>query len=154
MRSHWPALRVLAALSAALLITSGCSNGRIKTYPVGGQVLYNGDPLKGVDIALHPMDPKNDTGYPPHATTDANGKFTLTTFLKDDGAPAGEFRVAVAFAVEAIDEGSDQGKRLSFQVPEKYHRAETSGLTVTIKPGSNDLEPIRLQRPPRSNVKR
>src|SRR5262245_35991478 len=138
-----------------LIALAGCSStGRLPTYPVTGQILYNGEPLKGVDVAFHRVDPKNDTGYPPHATTDADGKFTLSTFLKDDGAPAGEFRVAVAFAVEAIDEGSDQGKRLSFQVPEKYHRAETSGLTVTIKPGSNDLEPIRLQRPPRSNVKR
>ncbi|HJZ91609.1 MAG TPA: hypothetical protein VKE40_12110 [Gemmataceae bacterium] len=154
MRSHLPALWPAATLCVALLVAPGCSNKRIKTYPVSGQVLYNGDPLKGVDIALHPMDPKNDTGYPPHATTDANGKFTLTTFLKDDGAPAGEFRVAVAFAVEAVDEGSDQGKRLSFQVPEKYHRAETSGLSITIKPGSNDLEPIRLDGPPLPKGKR
>src|SRR5436305_1727284 len=92
-----------AALLLALAVLAGCSGGRLKTYPVTGQVLYNGQPLKGVDVALHPVDPKYATGYPPHATTDADGRFTLMTFLKNDGAPAGEFRVAVAFAVEAVE---------------------------------------------------
>jgi hypothetical protein len=137
-----------------LVALTGCSGGRLKTYPVTGQILYNGQPLKGVDVALHPVDPKNDAGYPPHATTDADGKFTLTTFLKNDGAPAGEFRLAVAFAVEAVEEGSDQSKKLTAQVPVKYHKAETSGLTATVKPEPNALDPIQLEGPPLSRGKR
>src|SRR5262245_59643767 len=119
-RQRLSALAFVGALLALGL--TGCGDGRIKVYPASGQVLYNGEPLKGVDIAFHPLDPKSNTGYPPHATTDENGKFTLTTFLKDDGAPAGEFQVAVAFAVEKVggDEGSDQSKRLLFQLPMKY----------------------------------
>ncbi len=150
-----PSVRPAAALALLSLIAlAGCANGRVKTYPVTGQVLYNGQPLKGVDVAFHPTDPKNDVGYPPHATTDADGKFTLTTFLKNDGAPAGEFRVAVAFAVEAVEEGSDQSKKLSFQVPTKYQRAETSGLTVTVKPEPNTLDPIKLEGPPQPRGRR
>lgn len=141
------------AALCALLALAGCGDGKIKVYPVTGQVLYNGEPLPGVDIAFHPVDAKNDTSYPPHATTDAEGKFVLTTFTKDDGAPAGEFRVAVAFAVEAADEGSDQRKRLPFQVPAKYHKKETSGLSVTIKPETNALEPFKLEGPPRPKRK-
>jgi hypothetical protein len=148
---HQPFRRPLwaAPILLALVPFTGCSgNSRVQTYPVTGTVLYNGDPLGGVDVAFHPVDPKNDTGYPPHATTGADGQFVLRTFLKDDGAPAGEFRVAVAFAVEALEEGGDQTKKVGFQVPAKYHRAETSNLMVTIRPESNTLEPIRLEGPP------
>jgi len=143
---------VLQILFAAA--SAGCSDGRLKIYPVTGQVLYNGQPLKGVDIALHPLDPKNNVGYPAHATTDADGTFALTTFLKGDGAPAGEYRVAVAFAVESIEEGSDQTKRLTAQVPVKYHRGETSGITVVVKPEPNTLEPIRLEGQPLARGRR
>jgi hypothetical protein len=148
------AVLVLATLLPGLW---GCNgDGRLKVYPVTGQVLYNGEPLKGVDVAFHPTDPKNNTGYPPHATTDETGKFTLTTYLKDDGAPAGEFQVAIAFAVEKVggDEGSDQAVKLTFQVPEKYQRKETSGITVTIKPESNTLEPFKLEGPSKPRGKR
>jgi hypothetical protein len=138
----------------ALAALVGCSDGRLKIYPVTGQVLYNGQPLKGVDIALHPVDPKNNVGYPPHATTDADGTFALTTYLKADGAPAGEYRVAVAFAVEAVEDGSDQTKRLTAQVPVKYHRGDTSGITVVVKPEPNALDPIRLEGQPLSRARR
>ena len=102
-----------------------------------------------MDVAFHPVDPANDTGYPPHATTDEAGRFKLMTYIVDDGAPAGEFQVAIAFAQEkAEDDGSDQVKKLAFQVPAKYQRKETSGLSATVKPGANDLGPFRLEGPP------
>ena len=138
----------------ALAALVGCSDGRLRIYPVTGQVIYNGQPLKGVDIALHAVDPKNSVGYPPHATTDADGTYSLTTYLKGDGAPAGEYRVAVAFAVEAVEDGSDQTKRLAAQVPVKYHRADTSGITVVVKPEPNALDPIRLEGQPLSRARR
>lgn len=147
LRSPRPLAAVLL-LSAAATLT-GCGDGRLKVYPVTGQVLYNGEPLPGVDVAFHPVDPKNDTGYPPHATTDADGKFALTTYLKDDGAPAGDFQVAIAFAVQSSEDGSDQTKRITFQVPAKYHRKDTTDVKVTVTPGSNALDPIKLDGPPR-----
>jgi hypothetical protein len=141
----------VAVLMAAILVVvpSGCRNdGKLKVYPVSGQVLYNGAPLKGIDIAFHPVDPKNDTGYPPHATTDAEGRFSLATYLPGDGAPAGEWKVALAFAVESIEEGSDQTRRLSFQIPQVYHTRESTPISVTIRPEPNTLEPFRLEGPP------
>jgi hypothetical protein len=140
-----------------LFCNAGCGNdGKLKIYPVTGQVLYNKQPLKGIDVAFHPVDPKNDTGYPPHAKTNEKGQFTLTTYELEDGAPAGDFQVALAFAVEVAggDEGSDQTKRILFQVPAKYHRKETSGITVKIKPEANTLEPFTLEGPPLAKGKR
>jgi len=130
---------------------AGCGDGRLKCYTVEGQVLYNGQPLAGLDIAFHAVDPANAVSYPPHAKTNSEGRFKLTSYVEGDGCPAGEFRVALAFAVEVAgdDDGSDQVKRLKFQVPSKYHKAETSGITITIKPGSNQLDPIKLEGPPK-----
>ena len=142
------------ALLCAVAALAGCGGGKIKVYPVEGTVTYNGEPLAGVDVAFHPSDAKNDTSYPPHATTDDQGKFKLMTFVKDDGAPAGEFKVAVAFAVQAADDGADQVKKLAFQVPEKYHRKDTTPLKATIKPESNVLEPLALEGPPLTKRKR
>jgi hypothetical protein len=141
-------LSILATAALALLVGS-CSDGKLKVYPVSGQVLYNSEPLKGVDVAFHAVEAANKVPYPPHATTDADGRFTLMSYVKDDGCPAGEFQVAIAFAVEVVgaDDGGDQSKKLTFQVPLKYHKVETSGLKVTIKPEKNDLEPFKLEGP-------
>jgi hypothetical protein len=147
--SHRTRTLVLVACAAAFALAAGCGDGKLKCHPVSGQVLYNGEPLKGVDVAFHPADPKNDTGYPPHATTDADGKFTLMTYVTGDGAPAGEWKVAVAFAVQAVDEGSDQAAKLPFQVPPQYQRKESTPLTASVKPGANALEPFKLEGPPR-----
>ena len=149
-------LFISAGFAIGLAGLAGCSDGKLKIYPVTGTVLYNKQPLKGVDVAFHPVDPKNDTGYPPHAKTDDKGQFVLTTYESEDGAPAGEFQVAIAFAVEVAggDEGSDQTKKILYQVPAKYHRKETSGISVRIKPDSNTLEPFSLEGPPLSRGKR
>lgn len=143
---------VASGLAAGLLmLVVGCGDDRLKTYPVTGTVLYNGQPLAGVEIAFHAVDPKKNVGYPPHAKTDKDGKFKLTSYLTDDGCPDGEFKVALAFAVEVAggDDGGDQTKRLAFQVPVKYHKGETSGISVTIKAGTNELEPFKLEGPPK-----
>lgn len=138
----------LILTSTCVLTVASCSDGRHKTYPVSGQVLYNGEPLKGVSLAFHPGDPKRDIGYPAHAKTDEQGRFKLTSYVQYDGAPEGDYKVALAFEVEAIEEGGDQSRKLPFQVPVKYHRKETTDINVTVKPGANDLEPIRLNGPP------
>lgn len=146
VRSLYPIFTV-----GLLLILGGCDDGRLKCHPVTGTVLYNGRPLAGVEIAFHAVDPKTGVSYPPHAKTDKDGKFKLTSYVADDGCPAGEFKVALAFAVEVAggDDGADQSKKLSFQVPVQYHKGETSGLTATIKAGTNELEPFKLEGPPK-----
>jgi len=138
----------LLLVAAAALLTASCEKGKLKIYAVRGQVLYNGQPLKGVALAFHPVDAANDIGYPAHAKTDDQGNFKLTSYVDDDGAPAGEYNVALAFEVEAIDEGSDQSKKLTFQLPVKYHRKETTDIGATVAKGDNQLEPFKLLGPP------
>ena len=134
-------------LSSTVLIGCG-GDKKLKVYPVSGQVLYNDEPLRHVLIAFHPVDGKNVVHYPANAETDDEGRFSLTTYLKNDGAPAGEYKVAVAFEPRAVEDGGDQSVKLKFQVPVKYHNAESTDLIAKIDPAPNVLAPFKLTGPP------
>ena len=138
---------VLILISSTVV---GCGGGdkKLKVYPVSGQVLYNDEPLRHVLIAFHPVDGKNVVPYPAYAETDDEGKFSLTTYLKGDGAPAGDYKVAVAFEPKAAEDGGDQSVKLKFQVPVKYHKAETTDLAAKIETAPNALAPFKLSGPP------
>jgi serine/threonine-protein phosphatase CPPED1 len=133
-----------AVVAGAALLLGSCSDGfkMRKTYPVSGQVKVDGKPLKGVSIALHPDD-KTMERERPLGETDENGKFTLTTYYTGDGAPEGGFTVCLA-VVPTGDDGSDQQKRVFNPIPEKYGKAETSDLKVTIKAGGNELPAFEI----------
>jgi hypothetical protein len=57
------------------------------------------------------------------ALLDADGSFVLTTYTANDGAPLGDYIVTITGSA----------------VPEKYGKAETSDLRVSVKTGSNVL---------------
>jgi hypothetical protein len=82
---------MLLTICATLVL--GCSKGPgVQTYPVSGTVKYKGAPVAGVQVAFtSPSQAKPAVG-----TTDAQGKFQLTTFAPNDGAPAGSYTVTVA----------------------------------------------------------
>jgi hypothetical protein len=143
-RPSWRRRGLGAALAGAALLLGSCSDGfkMRKTYPVSGQVLVDGKPLKGVAIALHPQDKAMERERP-LGETDENGKFTLSTYNTGDGAPEGEYTACLAVPPQG-DEGSDQQKRTANPIPEKYGRAETSDLKVTVKSGKNELPPFQI----------
>lgn len=132
-----------------LFISAGCSDGmRQATYSVTGEVRYNGSPAKGVTVVLRPVDKsKFKWEEIPQAITDDSGRFKIHTYLSDDGAPAGEYKVGIALLQPpADDEGGDQVKRDSSapRFPPKYADPETSGLKATVQPKSTVLPPFEL----------
>jgi hypothetical protein len=133
---------LLTALSACA--SSGCGDGRAPTFPVSGQVLVNGKPAEGAFVVFHPKDGgEKEKNVPrPYATTNAEGKFQLTTYEEEDGAPAGNYRVSVVWRpvpksrLEA--EGPDKLKG-------KYSNPATSGLDAEIsKAPETALKPFQL----------
>jgi hypothetical protein len=140
---------MLVLLSFFGASTLGCSNGmpQQKTYPVSGQVLYEGRPVKGLTVVLRPLDSTNFKWQEqPQAVSDDDGKFSIRTYDADDGAPAGEYQVGIAMLDPVDEEGGDQVKRRSdaLLIPAKYADPATSGLKVKIEPKSNQLEPFQL----------
>jgi len=137
-------LAVAATAMAALFIaTTGCGDGvtRIPTHKAQGQVLWEGKPLANAFVVLHPESPDL---VPAQASTDAAGNFTLTTFDTGDGAPAGEYKITVAY-YQPINQGGSivPGPNV---IPPKYSDASTTQLRVSIREGENQLPPVALRR--------
>jgi hypothetical protein len=152
MRCHlgsvggWPAL----ALSWALLAT-GCGDQdapyQFEVHPVSGTVKHQGKPLGGAIVRFHPKDPALVTvpegreGPPVMLTTTTNpdGTFTMSTYLADDGIPAGDYNVTVVIGPEgesSVENGDGPLRTPTRSVPGKRYRdPATSPLTARVKPG-------------------
>ncbi len=129
---------------AFLLAAGGCGEPgpeRVATYPVEGSVTFQGKPIPGAFVALHPKQPLVDVP-PPRASVSADGALTISTFNGGDGAPAGEYVVTVEW-YKPIKSGLDvvAGPNV---LPRKYASPKTSDLTVTIAADANKLPPIEL----------
>ena len=85
----------LALLLATVSITGcggGTDPGRQPVFPVTGTITMDGSPLGGATVAFAPQ-----AGQPTAVgKSDAEGKFTLTTYEYGDGAAAGSFRVVIS----------------------------------------------------------
>jgi len=142
--------RLILVLSSLVGFSSlGCSNGvqQQKTYPVSGQILYEGRPVKGLTVVFRPLDSTLFKWQEqPQAISDEDGKFSIRTYDADDGAPAGEYQVGIAMLDPVDEEGGDQVKRRSdaLMIPARYADPNTSGLKVKIESKSNQLEPFQL----------
>ena len=97
MRMELPRMRAVSLLSLLpLALLSGCGDGidRPETVPVTGTVLYNGKPVEKAVVSF------SCEGAPLSAVgvSDAEGKFTLSTFGYNDGAIVGTHVVTVSKA--------------------------------------------------------
>jgi hypothetical protein len=133
----------------------GCSEGP-ELGEVEGRVTFQGQPVtQGMVI----FQPKN--GPAAIGEIDKEGHFTLTTLSPGDGALVGDHQVAIQATTvgagqiaepESMEEelnaaraGGSPGKylvpgKVQWLVPEKYSRAESSGLTATVNPGQNVVD--------------
>ena len=84
-------------VSASLLLI-GCGGEKLppgmpKLYPATITVIQDGQPLEGASVILLNTDPS--TTWSAGGITNQNGKITLRTLGRYDGAPAGKYRVTV-----------------------------------------------------------
>jgi hypothetical protein len=120
-RAGWLALAMAAA---------GCG-GKASTGSVAGTVTYNGGPVSSGSLNLI-----SSTGAAALAKIGDGGAF------KVDGALApGEYKAYVTPPVpEPLPPGTKASAPKKFEVPTKYQDPTTSGTTVTVAPGANDLK--------------
>lgn len=126
----------------------GKDAGEGSVHPVSGQVIFEGGrpPPEGAIVVFNPVkDPQRfDKGYP-RGFVGKDGKFKLSTYKADDGAPAGEYRVTITWRKKkpgAEEEEEDDGPDL---LGGRYADASKSGLTATVKEGTNELKPFVLR---------
>lgn len=149
-----PHLPVALAISLGTVILVGCGGRTGPTVvPVTGTVKVKGQPVEGVQVTfMAPGAPRASTG-----TTDAQGRFRLTTMAVDDGAIPGKNSVSIANraaphetmspdnpsagydqmmnAAASASRKKDPGKGL---IPDKYADPATSGFTAEVSPGAQN----------------
>jgi hypothetical protein len=137
---------LLALTCTAFLLSSCARTDREPVYPVHGRVLDGSSrPAVGALVVFHPVNTKESSPLKPLAYVDEKGAFTLTTYERGDGAPAGEYvvtvewrrRIANPFAAD--NEGQDR-------LEGRFSNPKTSKLRFTIEPRrDNVLPPIQVR---------
>jgi hypothetical protein len=116
-------------------------------YPAEGTLSVGGKPIENAEVVFYYIVPPEELLKAggkkllrsSDGATDANGRFALSTYTNDDGAPAGEFIVTV------VPFKSRTG--LSAKAPvlnTKYAKPDTSPLRANVKEGKNDIR-LELQ---------
>jgi hypothetical protein len=119
---------------------TGCSGSSFSTqtkYEVKGKVvLPNGKPLSAGRVTFVAAD-----GLLPEASGEIypDGAFSLSTRVPGDGAAPGRYKVRI----EPAESKNPRTIRPGF--PVKYVDEDSSGLVVTVRAESSQLEPIRLK---------
>ena len=141
-------LRFIACLGLAC---TGCGSG-LELAPVSGRVTMNGQPVTQGEITFVPHD-----GPPAMGTISADGTFQLTTLEAGDGAVLGQHQVTImatkvgsgSLAPTSFEQelqGAQAGGKMlipgtvTWLVPEKYSRLQTSDLTAEVKSGTNAID--------------
>jgi hypothetical protein len=145
-----PSIRALGLIAvgmgaAAVAGIGGCSDvdpiSNAALTPVKGKVLLgDGKPLSSGRVAF--VSPEKGMEFT--GPVGADGSFSLSHGEKE-GIPEGKYIVRIdpeASRGAAKDKPTKRSGALPF--PEKYADETTSGLTVTVKPGQNELEPFTL----------
>ncbi|MEK6247545.1 MAG: carboxypeptidase-like regulatory domain-containing protein [Planctomycetales bacterium] len=108
--------------------TFGCWGGggdHDPTIPVSGTVTLDGMPLADATVSFIP-----ENGRPANGTTDADGRFELTTYEKGDGVAISKHKVTVSKPAP-FDPKDPYAERPSL-VPAKYGDLKTTPLEFTV----------------------
>lgn len=150
-------MKAILCISMGMLVlaTLGCGGSDFPDpIPVTGTVTINGKPVEGAKVTFL----SQTGGRSASGTTDASGKYSLTTFNTNDGAIPDEYTITIAKydaadTGEGIDDtegemGSDYDAMMmasasgegdidkkASKLPAKYADAAESGLSRTVAEG-------------------
>jgi hypothetical protein len=149
--THAPVFRRSLLLAILLLWIPSCGSNRQPCYPVHGEVFagrgQERTPAAGAVVVFHPAAPASDDVPRPSAHVGDDGKFVLTTYVKDDGAPAGDYTITIEWAAPRPPppfKPTQTGDRLKGL----YSDPRTSRLKYSVEKSSdNNVPSIELQLP-------
>jgi hypothetical protein len=130
-------------------VSAGCGDGKIATYPVTGTVQVDGKPAEGVVVVFCPAEGSDEfRKQRPFGNTDAHGKFNLTTFTPQDGAPEGEYKVMINWPAARGAAGGGDPNRQAAQMDRlryRYINPETSGLKASVSSEATEVPAFELR---------
>jgi hypothetical protein len=132
MMKRWSCV-IVAVLFAVCLC--GCGSG---VYPVEGKVVWkDGLPAKELEGSQVVFDlPERQTSA--RGIVQADGTFRLTTNKPNDGALAGEHKVAVIETRKQLG-GPDSAAIAPGLMDSRFYDPATSGLQAKVSPGTNQI---------------
>lgn len=135
----------LCVVAGFALLSSGCGGTAKPVHPVRGRVVVGGKPLPLAQVTFHPVNAADDSPRPA-GSTDEQGYFTLTSYVRGDGAPAGAYEVTVTcFRTAQVRNPSEGDETARNVVPLRYANPKTSGLAASVIQGANELPPIEVR---------
>src|ERR1700752_1592241 len=123
-------VRWLSGLLLIVIVAAcGCNRSGLNLAYVEGVVTYNGQPVEQAGVLFKP-----DTGPFAMGTTDAEGKFTLTTANRP-GALIGEHKVSISKTKTTVLQRPGETLprfKVEYLVPQKYESPANSELKATV----------------------
>jgi serine/threonine-protein phosphatase CPPED1 len=109
---------------------------RKAVHPVHGKVTIDGAPAVDAQIVFWRPDPKDakKATRVTDALVEADGSYTVSTYVLNDGMEIGEYKVTVT--LRKTDPSGKTGPNL---LPERFATHEASELRATVKTGANDV---------------
>jgi hypothetical protein len=120
-------------ITIALLSLAGC--GESDWGYLDGTVKLNGQPVGPGTISLEPTGGERAGAI---ARFGEDGKFTVTSARRKEGAPTGEYRVLIHGGQDFGEENA--GPRPASKIPARYSSPQSSDLSVTIEPGKKTVD--------------
>ncbi|TWU27584.1 carboxypeptidase regulatory-like domain-containing protein [Bythopirellula polymerisocia] len=131
--SNSVSLTILICFSLATISGCGGASHELETAPVTGTVKMDGQPVTSGYVFILP-----GKGRMAKGSIQEDGTFVMSTYDEGDGVQVGEHPVIVT-PIPA-GEGTPRPKGRATEIPPKYMKASSSGLTINVQPGdSNQL---------------
>lgn len=123
----------LLCLVMLLAVTVGCGGERFPVAPVSGSITLDGQPLAGARIGFEPrkIGDNPNAGPGSYATTDAQGRYELTTLTGQSGAVVTTHDIWIRTAVAAADRSGEVIEAAPEKVPARYNDESTLTFEVT-----------------------
>jgi hypothetical protein len=136
VRTATAALASAGILLLAMVVT-GCARPVEQLCPVSGKVTFQDKPVSAGVVRFSNAKAAIDTT----AEIQSDGSYSIQR-ARGAGLPAGDYSVAVMPSRTDAPVGSmvPISESQCAEIPSKYRKAATSGLTLSVKPGSNTFD--------------
>jgi hypothetical protein len=145
---------------AVPLACAGCGSDRVATFPVTGTIAFE----DGKPVPYGMVEFRNEqSGMSARANLDSTGRFTLGTYLVDDGAPEGKYRIVVIqhftapppdVRVRMQDEHAAHDPNADVRVAPEVSEMSTTPLRAEVSANSkNHFEFVVPRHPPKRRTR-
>jgi hypothetical protein len=139
-------------LAAAALLPASCSRrvDRKPVFPVTGKLVDGDKPAGKAVVFFHPLGNSGAAVLRPVGRVAADGSFRVSTYMANDGAPAGEYAVTVVWPKIPKGAPADETEGPD-QLEGRCSNPKASPWHVRVEEAAKDLGTLDLQSWPKAS---